>query len=357
MMLSTRRCLCHLRPPARVQPHASALHLHQGSHLAHRQQQQRRSMSVFDSVVSSVETGLMAYKAGSHLPWWAVVGSSAAAMRLLVLLPAAVKSEEFRSRLELLGPTIAEWTDALRFKVYARCRKEGKTQEEADKLLQREIKAKHSELLNAHDLQRWKVLGVSFAPIPLWLIMSLGVRQLCLTGGVADDGIAALMKLEGLPWCLDLTMQDTTMILPVALCLSNLVNVQLQYLMRPRPKHSVRTVHRPAKHADQQQPPGKRPRPGEPQFPILLTSLSILMLPIYAALPSGLVFYWLVSSSSTVIQSISLRHPRVRRALGLPKAPSETASPLKLVGQNAKRDWRMFWQEVQEKNFSNNNSK
>ncbi|EGD76254.1 hypothetical protein PTSG_00956 [Salpingoeca rosetta] len=365
---------------------------------------QRRHYGVMDTAISAVEQGLVFVRSTTGLPWWASVCAVGAAMRLGVLLPPAIKSEEYRSRIELLGPTLREWADALRFKVYAECRRQGKKQEEADHLLKKEMKAKQKEIFDAKGLERWRILGVGFAPIPAWLLMSLGVRQVCVAPS-EPSAWTELLSSEGLPWCLDLTAQDTTLALPIAVCLSNLISVQLTYLLRPRPGQpphlkappapQQRQQHQGQQHADslpttpasptatttatptattttptaaptsakaptdsKQQP--ARPLPakaGEPQFPVLLTSIAVLMLPIYAALPSGLVLYWFVSSASTVVQSITLRHPGLRRALRLPRVPSETSAPLAVAWGNARSDWGQFWAEVREKNFSSRSEK
>lgn len=103
---------------------------------------QRRCLSFGDAgaaTVTAVEHGLVALKASTGMPWWAAICATAAVTRLAVLLPAAIKSEEHRSRIELLGPTLREWSDALRFKVYSKARREGQSQEAADHQLKKEV--------------------------------------------------------------------------------------------------------------------------------------------------------------------------------------------------------------------------
>ncbi len=39
--------------------------------------------------------------------------------------------------------------------------------------------------------------------------------------------------------------------------------------------------------------------------------------------------YWSASASFGLLQNISLKFPRVRRILGIPKTPSESATPFK----------------------------
>ena len=55
-----------------------------------------------------------------------------------------------------------------------------------------------------------------------------GVRQLCIGG--SDSAAADWTKLltsEGLAWCPDLTIADATLALPLILCASNLINIQV----------------------------------------------------------------------------------------------------------------------------------
>lgn len=95
----------------------------------------KRHESIASTAISGAESLLVGMRSLDIMPWSAVICSTAVVARLGLLLPIAIKSEIYRTRLELLSPTLREWTDALRFKVYATCRREGKTQEEADKVL------------------------------------------------------------------------------------------------------------------------------------------------------------------------------------------------------------------------------
>eukprot|EP01147_Barroeca_monosierra_P010431 gene10431-2562_t len=316
----------------------------------------KRHESIASTAISGAESLLVGMRSLDIMPWSAVICSTAVVARLGLLLPIAIKSEIYRTRLELLSPTLREWTDALRFKVYATCRREGKTQEEADKVLKIKVKKKRKEILAKEGLQRWKIIAVGLSSLPVWILMSLansdhfvGVRQVCLNA-YQGSPTTALLVTEGLPWCTDLSQTDSTLVIPILLVLSNLANVQASthhiQLHRLTLTFSDTVLKKP------QLPPGANSTMNEePRFPVMLTSIALLMLPIYAALPSGLLLYWLTSSVSTVLQSFSFRLPAVRRKLRIPPSPSETSSPLYVVTQNARQDWHTFWNEVYEKNF------
>jgi hypothetical protein len=48
--------------------------------------------------------------------------------------------------------------------------------------------------------------------------------------------------------------------------------------------------------------------------------------------------------------SFLFRYPGVRRALGIPATPSETATPLRDSAAIVKRNVQEFWKDVKEKN-------
>lgn len=57
-----------------------------------------------------------------------------------------------------------------------------------------------------------------------------------------------------------------------------------------------------------------------------LQTVLICGLPLVAALPAGAFAFWLASSAWTTAQTVGLRHPEVRRALGLKAAPGTQPS-------------------------------
>lgn len=63
-----------------------------------------------------------------------------------------------------------------------------------------------------------------------------------------------------------------------------------------------------------------------------------------------MALYWTTSALYGLTQHITLRTPTVRRALGIPKTPSEVARPLPEALQRLRAASATFWADVREKN-------
>jgi inner membrane protein COX18 len=56
-------------------------------------------------------------------------------------------------------------------------------------------------------------------------------------------------------------------------------------------------------------------------------TLSLLMVPLAAVVPSGLSLYWVSSSVFGLFQNLLILSPKVRRLVGIPKVNSELEKP------------------------------
>lgn len=54
---------------------------------------------------------------------------------------------------------------------------------------------------------------------------------------------------------------------------------------------------------------------------------SICMIPIAASVPSGIVLYWVASSTFGFVQNLALLSPRLKRLANIPKVNSELEKP------------------------------
>ena len=73
------------------------------------------------------------------LPWWAVVASSTFALRSTVTLPLSVYQQHVLARLEAMKPVMSEWTEALKYNIAVRARRDGKSADEATTMLRTEV--------------------------------------------------------------------------------------------------------------------------------------------------------------------------------------------------------------------------
>ncbi|XP_071952543.1 cytochrome c oxidase assembly protein COX18, mitochondrial-like isoform X2 [Antedon mediterranea] len=133
--------------------------------------------------------------------------------------------------------------------------------------------------------------------IPLWISVSLSLRN--MTGAISSNFyldpncVVPTLSDGGTLWFTNLVLPDPLYILPLAVGLLNLINIELQTL-------NVREGSK---------------------FPKLVTNmlrgLSIIIIPIAAYMPSAITLYWMTSASYSVAQNLFLKLPKVRLALNL----------------------------------------
>lgn len=91
------------------------------------------------AVLQGCEVFLQGIHEFSHLPWWAVILYSTAVLRTLITLPLAVHQNKVLARMELLQPTIKEYSEAIKHRVVGRCRREGLPVDEANRKYKKEV--------------------------------------------------------------------------------------------------------------------------------------------------------------------------------------------------------------------------
>ncbi|XP_062350054.1 uncharacterized protein LOC134044724 isoform X1 [Cinclus cinclus] len=144
-------------------------------------------------------------------------------------------------------------------------------------------------------------LPLSPAPPPLLL-------SLTLNSAVSRAWRASQLQEQfssgGVLWFTDLTVPDSTWILPVSLGLVNLLVVEIFASQRKMPVS---------------------------QFQKLVTNffrvVSVVMIPIAATVPSSMALYWLSSSLVGLCHNLLLRSPAFRRLCRIPRTRSDSDTP------------------------------
>eukprot|EP00042_Codosiga_hollandica_P052162 m.657643 g.657643 ORF g.657643 m.657643 type:complete len:339 (-) comp58437_c0_seq2:22-1038(-) len=282
-------------------------------------------------LVAAVEETLVATQTLTGLPWYGAVASVTVLLRAGISLPLSVYQQHVIARLELLKPELKVWTDAIKYNVAVRCRRENKTLEEAQKVLGKELKAKFSELSAQHNCQPWKSQLPLLTQIPIWIVMVLALRDLVSAEHLAaNPDLAQTLIHGGLLWFRDLTAPDPTWALPCTLGAINLINIEINGLWRISTTES--TFQRFISN--------------------LLRTTSLLMIPVAAHAPAAMAWYWTVSSTFSLVQNVGLRYPGVRRVFGIPATPTESRTPLADLRRGASLQWNEFWADVRAKNFA-----
>lgn len=90
-------------------------------------------------VIQHAEYVLNTVHCYTSLPWWVVIGGLTVTLRSIVTLPLAVHQNKIITRMELLQPTLKEYSEALKHKVIVQCRREGVNVDEANRRLRSEV--------------------------------------------------------------------------------------------------------------------------------------------------------------------------------------------------------------------------
>ncbi|XP_028410881.1 cytochrome c oxidase assembly protein COX18, mitochondrial-like [Dendronephthya gigantea] len=246
----------------------------------------------------------------THLPWWCTIVVTCIGLRSVITLPLAVHQNKLLTKIELLQPTLKELTEALKHRVTIECRNKGMSSQAANNIFKRKLRKYTYNLYSTNGCNPIKLYTLPWAQIPLWIILSLALRNLSGTFRWDSKGENPFpphpdMSKEGTLWFSDLTVPDYTGILPVFLGIANLANIELHSLKKKNPALKQRTIT------------------------MLFRLLSLCMIAVALKVPAAMSLYWSASAGFGLLQNISLKFPRVRRILRIPKTPSESAMPFK----------------------------
>lgn len=76
----------------------------------------------------------------THLPWWGVIVGVTFFLRTIITLPLAVKQNKLVTKIELLQPTLKMMSEALKHRVAADCKREGKTVAQFDAIYKKKVR-------------------------------------------------------------------------------------------------------------------------------------------------------------------------------------------------------------------------
>lgn len=269
------------------------------------------STITFNILETGIFDNLIAAPAAAGLPFAAIIPISALAIRTLLLVPDYYNRLAQQRYLDL-SPLLAVWRRRIRVLVQAE-----HVDSRSAAAIQRDV-AKQTHRKQREIISRWRAgwpyrsWGV-FTQVPLF-VTTLGVWRSVLGPGDAQfwlarwvsGGIAAMqgwftgvagavrelpdvarLQAEGLPWCVDLTAPDPTGALSVALAVVNVVNVL---------KFSSGRKQAVAAGQDGE----RKLSPGAQYIRVFLLLLSAGLCPMTIGLPSGVVWYWVSSSTCTL---------------------------------------------------------
>lgn len=246
--------------------------------------------------VHLAEQFLVGVQQVSGLPWWASIAIGTLSVRTLVTLPLAAYQMVVVAKVEALQVEISELATRLRYEVSVRAKERGWTEKQCQFQFKRNLRRIVSQLYVRDNCHPFKASLLVWVQLPLWISLSLALRNLSLDQSALQSELAA----GGALWFPDLTVPDWTWILPICLGLTNMLIVEVSSLQRPTGSRFQRFVLNSFR------------------------ALSLLMIPIAASVPSSMALYWLTSSLVGFTHNLLLRSPVVHRLLQLQTQRSDS---------------------------------
>lgn len=265
--------------------------------------------------VEYVQQGLISLHDYSGLPWWASIVVSTILVRTAVTLPLSIYQNKIVARLEKISLEMPDIVKSLKAETAYAVRKFHWTEDQARMMYNHSLKKQWNNLVIRENCHPAKTMVVLWGQIPLWVVMSVAIRNmvhLLPDPSSIDAQITfAELTLGGFGWIPNLTVVDNSFILPVAMGLINFTIIEIQQAARTKDSSKLQKV-----------------------FTNLFRGLSILMIPIAATVPSCLCLYWVTSSAYGLGQNLLLMSPRFKRLVGVPQVPSEIAHPYQHIRYN-----------------------
>uniref|UniRef100_F1L3U4 Inner membrane protein COX18 n=1 Tax=Ascaris suum TaxID=6253 RepID=F1L3U4_ASCSU len=155
-----------------------------------------------------------------------------------------------------------------------------------------------AKYLREHRLQASRIQNLKMCTIPVWIFSSFAVRNI-ITSDFHPN-------IEGVLWFPNLLQPDPYFILPIAVGIFGFFNLWSQRRVYPI---EMNTFHR--------------------SYDVLLAFFTLFAVNIMTDMPACIPLYWLMVSASGILQSLMLRHPRVKVLLGIQRLPTDSYTPFR----------------------------
>lgn len=259
----------------------------------------------------------------SGLTWCSTIIVTTVLMRSLVTLPLAVYTNRIRARLELISLELPALADELRGEVALAKHLYKLDDQKCSVLYRRSLKKQWDKLVVRENCHPVKTMIVLWGQIPLWICQSMAIRNMVNLmpdpTSTAAKEVLTQLAVGGCAWFPDLTAADSTLIMPIVLCVLNLMNIEFHTLEKTGPDSRFRNA-----------------------ATIFFRLISIALIPIAASVPSSLALYWTTSSAYSLIQNVIMVSPGVKRFLRIPtNTPSHLEQPYSVIAERFLEKWRL----------------
>ncbi|XP_053507641.1 cytochrome c oxidase assembly protein COX18, mitochondrial [Ictalurus furcatus] len=260
--------------------------------------------SVADSApVHFTEQLLISSQQTTMLPWWAGIICTTLALRTVVTLPLAVYQAAIIAKIEALQKEIAELAQRLRYEISIRAKEKGWSEKTCRYHFKKNLRQIVSELYVRDNCHPFKASLLVWVQLPMWVCVSLALRNISVGLEHIPSGLQHELAAGGTLWFPDLTVPDSTWIIPVSLGLINLLITEVYALSKLEQSKFQKYVTN------------------------FIRGLSLVMIPLAATVPSSMALYWFSSSCIGLGHNLLLRSPRFRALCRIPPSHSDSHTP------------------------------
>ncbi|XP_036446339.1 cytochrome c oxidase assembly protein COX18, mitochondrial [Colossoma macropomum] len=237
------------------------------------------------------------------LPWWASIICTTLALRTAITLPLAVYQTVIIAKVEALQKEIAELARRLSYEISVKAREKGWSEKTCRYHFKKNLRRIVSELYVRDNCHPFKASLLVWVQLPMWVFLSLSLRNLSMGTGHVPAGLQEELAVGGALWFSNLTLPDSTWIIPVSLGLVNLLITEIFALRQLEASKFQKYVTN------------------------FIRGISLVMIPLAAAVPSSMALYWLSSSCVGLGHNLLLRSPRFRALCRMPPTHSDSDTP------------------------------
>lgn len=244
------------------------------------------------------------------LPWWLVIVLTTIMMRTMITLPLALYQQYIFAKLENLKYEMDEIVKEMKIETNYGIHKYNWPKDYARRLYNHSMKKQWNKLIVRENCHPAKASILVLAQIPLWISLSMSIRNLCYMLPKQDTDAYTIYQqftTDGFLWITNLTVADP-FVLPIAMGLFNLAIIEITYMNRVKELTKWKQY-----------------------LTYFFRITAIGMIPIAMYVPSCVSLYWATSSAFGLFQNLVVLSPKLRRFARVPITTSESPNPYWLL--------------------------
>ncbi|RYH19938.1 YidC/Oxa1 family membrane protein insertase [archaeon] len=219
------------------------------------------------------------------VPYWEAIVFTTVGLRFL-LLPVVLKTTQSSARLAVARPEMQKVQEAM-----------AKDTNTADSRVQLKYQKEMSAVLSKHKVNPVRALLWPVCQFPIFIAFFMALRDM----GTYFPGFLT----GGDFWFTNLSAPDSFYYLPIANSVSFLLMIELGADGMPTQQQAT--------------------------FRWVMRGLAVALVPLTSSMPQGLFVYWVTNNVFSLVQTMILKQESVRKALDIPKIPTENTPNLKVV--------------------------